>query len=211
MLNDRSSFAFAARNAPLGKAARSGRAGPTRRGNGAILTIAARAPDHGTLTPWRFVTVADDQRDALEALLLRALAEQEPERAAGQASEGTRLRSLPGRARRARLGAGAGSQDPGVGAGIVVRRGRDEPDAGGAALGYAPGWVTGWRAYSEAVRRAFCEPGERIAGSSSSAMPAASSRSASGRRWRRCGGHGTRRRRERFPIEFSAIRCIMTA
>ena len=32
------------------------------------------------------------------------------------------------------------------------------------ALGYVPGWITGWRAYSERVRRAFCGPGERIAG-----------------------------------------------
>src|SRR5205085_1894836 len=32
------------------------------------------------------------------------------------------------------------------------------------ALGYAAGWVTGWRAYSERVRQAFCEAGERIAG-----------------------------------------------
>jgi nitroreductase len=32
------------------------------------------------------------------------------------------------------------------------------------ALGYVAGWVTGWYAYSEHVRRAFCEPGERIAG-----------------------------------------------
>ena len=32
------------------------------------------------------------------------------------------------------------------------------------ALGYVAGWVTGWRAYSERVRAAFCEPGERIAG-----------------------------------------------
>ncbi len=32
------------------------------------------------------------------------------------------------------------------------------------ALGYVGGWVTGWRAYSERVRRAFCGPGERIAG-----------------------------------------------
>ena len=32
------------------------------------------------------------------------------------------------------------------------------------ALGYVAGWVTGWRAYSETVRRAFCGPGERIAG-----------------------------------------------
>jgi nitroreductase len=32
------------------------------------------------------------------------------------------------------------------------------------ALGYVGGWVTGWRAYSDAVRAAFCEPGEKIAG-----------------------------------------------
>jgi nitroreductase len=32
------------------------------------------------------------------------------------------------------------------------------------ALGYVGGWVTGWRAYSERVRSAFCAPGERIAG-----------------------------------------------
>jgi nitroreductase len=32
------------------------------------------------------------------------------------------------------------------------------------ALGYVGGWVTGWRTYSERVRQAFCEPGERIAG-----------------------------------------------
>ena len=35
---------------------------------------------------------------------------------------------------------------------------------GATALGYVAGWVTGWRAYSERVRGAFCEPGERIAG-----------------------------------------------
>src|SRR3954469_1367795 len=44
-----------------------------------MIAIAARTPDHGKLTPWRFVIVADDQRDALEALLLRALAEDDPE------------------------------------------------------------------------------------------------------------------------------------
>jgi len=32
------------------------------------------------------------------------------------------------------------------------------------ALGYTAGWVTGWRAYSDRVRSAFCGPGERIAG-----------------------------------------------
>jgi nitroreductase len=32
------------------------------------------------------------------------------------------------------------------------------------ALGYVGGWITGWAAYSERVRAAFCAPGERIAG-----------------------------------------------
>ncbi|MEA3067838.1 MAG: hypothetical protein QOK41_1245, partial [Sphingomonadales bacterium] len=32
------------------------------------------------------------------------------------------------------------------------------------ALGFVAGWVTGWYAYSEHVRRALCGPGERIAG-----------------------------------------------
>ena len=32
------------------------------------------------------------------------------------------------------------------------------------ALGYVPGWVTGWRAYSPRVNAAFCAAGERIAG-----------------------------------------------
>jgi nitroreductase len=32
------------------------------------------------------------------------------------------------------------------------------------AMGYVGGWITGWAAYSEQVRAAFCGPGERIAG-----------------------------------------------
>ena len=44
-----------------------------------ILNIAARIPDHGKLSPWRFVTVADDQRDALARLLHHALGQETPE------------------------------------------------------------------------------------------------------------------------------------
>jgi nitroreductase len=35
---------------------------------------------------------------------------------------------------------------------------------GAHALGYVGGWITGWAAYSDRVRAAFCRPGERIAG-----------------------------------------------
>ena len=44
-----------------------------------IIAIAARTPDHGGLAPWRFVAVAEDQRDDLAKLLLTALAEDNPE------------------------------------------------------------------------------------------------------------------------------------
>ncbi len=32
------------------------------------------------------------------------------------------------------------------------------------ALGYVGGWITGWQAYNDRVRAAFCDEGERIAG-----------------------------------------------
>ena len=38
-----------------------------------------RVPDHGMLSPWRFVTVAEEHRDDLAALLRRALAEEDPD------------------------------------------------------------------------------------------------------------------------------------
>ena len=44
-----------------------------------ILTIGARTPDHGKLAPWRFVIVAPEQRDALAALLAKALPDAIPD------------------------------------------------------------------------------------------------------------------------------------
>ena len=138
--------------------------GPTADELERILTIAARTPDHGTLTPWRFVTVADNQRDAFAELLEQALAEENP-----SATDAHRQKE----------------QDFAHYAGqLVVLVSAPTPDhkiplweqqlsCGAAgmnlmlaahALGFVPGWVTGWRTYSERVRKAFCAPGERIAG-----------------------------------------------
>ena len=50
-----------------------------------MLTIAARTPDHGKLFPWRFVTVAGDQRDALRCSSARRLPRTIRMRAAGAA------------------------------------------------------------------------------------------------------------------------------
>lgn len=129
-----------------------------------ILTIAARSPDHGKLFPWRFVTVADDQRDAFAALLRQALAEHDPcatiahhqkeDELAHYAGQLVVLVSAPIRDHKIpvweqELSCGA------TGMSLLLAA---------HALGYTPGWVTGWRAYSERVRTAFCGPGERIAG-----------------------------------------------
>ena len=164
MLNDRSSPLSLLETRRSGKPRELAGPGPTAEEMKQILTIAARNPDHGTLTPWRFVIVADDQRDAFAALLLEALAEDNPEATAAHREKEVNFAHYAGQ--------------------LVVLVSAPTPDhkipvweqelSSGAAgmnlllaaeaLGYVAGWVTGWRAYSERVRAAFCEPGEKIAG-----------------------------------------------
>ena len=129
-----------------------------------ILTIAARIPDHGKLSPWRFVTVADDQRDALAALLRQALAKED-------------LGATPAHYEKAEQFAHhQGALVVLVSAPVANHKipvWEQQLSCGAAgmnlllaahALGYVGGWITGWQAYSDHVRAAFCNPGERIAG-----------------------------------------------
>jgi len=138
--------------------------GPTPAELERILTIAARTPDHGTLTPWRFVTVGDDQRDALADLLLKALAEENP-----GATEKHREKELNFAHYQGQLVVLVSATVPdhkiplweqqlscgAAGMNLLL---------GASALGFVAGWVTGWRAYSPRVLAAFCAPGEGIAG-----------------------------------------------
>jgi nitroreductase len=164
MLNDRSSLLSLLETRRSGKPRELVGPGPTPEELERILTIAARTPDHGKLTPWRFVTVADDQRDALEALLRQALTEEQPEAAAAKHQKEQEFAHYAG-ALMVLVSA------PVEGHKIPVWEQQLSCGAAGMnlmlaahALGYVPGWVTGWRTYSERVRRAFCEPSERIAG-----------------------------------------------
>lgn len=129
-----------------------------------MLTIAARTPDHGKLMPWRFVTVAESQRDALGALFREALVEHDPCATVAQHRKEDDFAHYAGQLVVLVSAPVADHKIP------VFEQ---ELSCGAAgmnlllsahALGYVAGWVTGWRAYSERVRRAFCEPGERIAG-----------------------------------------------
>lgn len=129
-----------------------------------ILTIAMRSPDHGKISPWRFVVVAQDQRQQLADLLARALPEHDPEAGsahfqkaldfAHQAPTMIVLVSAPIEGHKIpvweqQLSCGA------VGMNLLHAA---------HALGYVGGWITGWQAYSPRVTRAFCKEGERIAG-----------------------------------------------
>ncbi len=129
-----------------------------------MLTIAARTPDHGKLAPWRFVTVGEDQRDALGALLREALVDHDPcatiahhrqeDEFAHYAGQLVVLVSAPVPNHKIPLW----EQELSCGAAAMNLL------LAAHALGYVAGWVTGWRAYSPRVRAAFCSEGERIAG-----------------------------------------------
>jgi nitroreductase len=130
-----------------------------------ILTIASRIPDHGKLSPWRFVHVPRTARSELQALLEQAYREERPEpgrleleavqRFAQQAPELVVVLSAPVDSLKIPLW----EQQLSCGAACMNLLNAVH------ALGYAAGWVTGWATYSERVRHAFARGSDdRIAG-----------------------------------------------
>jgi nitroreductase len=164
MLNDRSSLLSLLETRRSAKPRELIEPGPTAAELERILTLAARTPDHGKLHPWRFVTIAEGQRDAFEVVLRQALAEDDP------------CASVAKHQKEHEFAHYAGQLVVLVSAPLHDHKipvWEQELSCGAAgmnllhaahALGYVAGWVTGWRAYSERVRSAFCAPGERIAG-----------------------------------------------
>jgi len=164
MLNDRSSALSLLMTRRSGKPATMQGPGPTPDELERILAIAARTPDHGKLSPWRFVVIGDEQRDSLAALLVEALAAEEPDAVAAR------------RAKEEAFAHHAGALVVLVSSpvqGHKIPLWEQELSCGAAGMnlllaahahGYVGGWVTGRRAYSPRVAEALCEPGERIAG-----------------------------------------------
>lgn len=129
-----------------------------------ILTAAMRTPDHGKLAPWRFVIIADGQRDRLSDLLTAAYREEKPD--AGRLE----IEAMDQFARQAPALVVAISS-PVESSKIPLWE--QELSAGAAcmnllhaatALGFGGGWLTGWPTYNEKVRDAFGQPWEKIAG-----------------------------------------------
>ena len=129
-----------------------------------ILSAATRVPDHGKLAPWRFVTIAADQRSALADLLISAYQTEKPE--AGKLE----LEAMVQFAHQAPALVVA-VFSPIVGS--KIPQWEQELSTGAAcmqllnaahALGFVGNWLTGWPTYSETVRNAFGAAHERIAG-----------------------------------------------
>ena len=138
--------------------------GPDAAQLAAIIATAARVPDHGKLAPWRFVTVAADQRAALGAALEAIYVAEKPDAGrlereaahafARQAPCLVIVMSRPDRASHIP----AWEQELSGGAATTMLC------AAAHARGFVANWLTGWATYSPGVAALLGEAGERIAG-----------------------------------------------
>ncbi|MEQ1548585.1 MAG: nitroreductase [Chakrabartia sp.] len=164
MFNDTSSPIALLQTRRSGKPRNMVAPGPSADDLSAILQAATRVPDHGKLAPWRFVIVAPDQRATLSDVLTTAYRAEKPD--AGRLE----IESLVQFAHQAPTLIVALScpvtnskvptweQELSVGAACMQLLNATH------ALGYLGSWLTGWPTYSDAVRNAFGNSHERIAG-----------------------------------------------
>lgn len=139
--------------------------GPSEADLEAMLTVASRVPDHGKLTPWRFIVFAGDNRRRAGEVIATAFLGQRPDATAEQiAFERNRLARAP-------MVIGVVSR---AAPHVKIPEWEQVLSAGAAAmslvlsahaLGYAANWITEWYAYDRAVLNALgLAPNERIAG-----------------------------------------------
>lgn len=120
-----------------------------------IIALALRTPDHGKLAPWRIVTVAADQREALAALLKTAWVAENP------GAAGLDLSALDQFAHQAPTLLVLLST-PVMNSKIPVWEQQMSAGAVGMNLlhaahahGFVGSWLTGWAAYNPDVAAAF--------------------------------------------------------
>lgn len=126
-----------------------------------LLTIAARAPDHGKLTPWRFVIIEGAGKTAYEAKL-DAIAAGRPD-AVKLAAKLGKLKAPPlAVAVIARTTVGDIPEwEQLMSAGAVCTN----LTYAALAMGYGANWITDWYAYdADALEALGLSAGERVAG-----------------------------------------------
>jgi nitroreductase len=147
------------------KAAELGEPGPSAAEIDTLLTVASRVPDHGKLTPWRFIVFEGEARRAAGAAIAAAFRAKYPD------AKPEHVEAERGRLMRAPLVIA-----------VVSRAAPHEKipeweqvlSAGAAAmslvlaahaLGYGANWITEWYAYDRGVLDTLgLAPHERIAG-----------------------------------------------
>ncbi len=164
MFNDRATPLSLLRTRRSGKPRDLVAPGPSREQLLEMIEIASRTPDHGKLFPWRFVVVPDEARQAF-ADKLGAILSAEKDECGPRDIEAAHQFALQAPALVVVLSAPVH--------GHKIPLWEQELSAGAVcmnllhachAMGFAGGWITGWAAYSDAVRDLFGAAPERIAG-----------------------------------------------
>ena len=130
-----------------------------------LLTVASRVPDHGKLTPWRFIVFEHEARAAAGEAIAAAFKANRPEATPDQIEfERKRLARAP-------LVVAVVSR---AGAHVKIPEWEQVLSAGAAAMslvlaahamGYAATWITEWYAYDRKVLAALgVAENERVAG-----------------------------------------------
>ena len=148
--------------------------GPSSAQLEAILTAAARVPDHGKLFPWRFIVFEGDARIRVGELFAATLRETEPQ------ATPDRVEQEWQRFLRAPVVVGVVSR---IREQIPIPVWEQQLSAGAVcqtmliaahAMGFVANWLTEWPAYNATVKEKLgLKPGERIAGFVYIGQPAA--------------------------------------
>lgn len=139
--------------------------GPDKAEIAAMLTIAARVPDHGKLAPWRFILYPPEARRAAAEWLAERAARHPDETERRKRTESARQLAIPplvvGVVSTAVEDAKIPVWEQQLSAGAVCMNLLHAA----AAFGYAAQWLTQWYSYDEAALRYLgVGEGERMAG-----------------------------------------------
>ncbi len=136
--------------------------GPDRETLDAMLTLAARVPDHGKLAPWRFIVFADDARVyAGKRFSAIAQADDNPARREAELTRFTRAPVVVAVVSTAGIHPKIPEWEQILSAGAVCLNLLHAA----AAHGFSGQWLTEWIAYDDAAKAAIgIAPEERVAG-----------------------------------------------
>ena len=142
-----------------------GQPGPTPEELEALLTIATRVPDHGRLTPWRFLVIEGEARARIGDVIAAAFLADQPQ------ADITRVEQERNRLARAPMVVAVVSRSRPH---VKIPEWEQALSAGAVAMtlviaanamGFSTSWLTEWYAFDRRILETLgLEPDERIAG-----------------------------------------------